>query len=161
SDGTAADYRHRVTDFHPGFVQPPEYAGQGFDHGRFFEGHVRRNHNRVQIDNSSRDADVLRVGAIVEQEIFAKILLMTGAVKAGLAWGGIKCDNAHAFTKSAYAWTRLLDGASEFVTEEGGGNDHAGMVSALINLEVSAAGESDLDLDQEFALLNVGYRNFL
>jgi hypothetical protein len=40
------------------------------------------------------------------------------------------------------------------MTEEGWGNDHAGVVAALIHLEIGAAGERDLDLDQHLALFD-------
>ena len=46
----------------------------------------------------------------------------------------------------------FLDHSGQFVAEQRGRNDHAGVVSALVNLEIGAAGQRDLHFDQNFAL---------
>jgi hypothetical protein len=38
------------------------------------------------------------------------------------------------------------------MAEEGGRDDHAGVVAALVHLEISAAGQGDLDFDQNLAV---------
>ncbi len=41
SDGTAADDGDRVADFHAGFMQPAQNAGQRLSHGGIFKAHIR------------------------------------------------------------------------------------------------------------------------
>ncbi len=161
ADGAAADYGDGVADFYAGFVKSAEHAGQRLDHSRLFKADVRRNDQHVQIDDAARDFDVFGVGAVVEQQIFAKIFLMARAVEAHLAGRGIQCDNLHALLESANAGADYFDDSGEFVSEQGGRNDHAGVVAALIDLEVGAASQCDLHLDQYLAILDVGDGNLL
>jgi hypothetical protein len=49
----------------------------------------------------------------------------------------------------------------EFVAEDGGRDDHLGVVAALENFQVGAAGERGLDADADFAGLERRRRNFL
>ena len=39
-------------------------------------------------------------------------------------------------------------------------NNHARVISPLIHLEISAAGQRDLDFDEDFAILDEGNGNF-
>ena len=58
------------------------------------------------------------------------------------------------FLKLWHALADFLDHAGQFVAEERGRHDHAGVIAALINLEVGAAGERHLHLDQHLALFH-------
>ena len=76
ADRPAADDGDGIADFNAGLVQSTQHAGQRFDHGSFFKAYVRRNHQRVQVNNPPRNADVLGISAVVEQQVFAQIFLV-------------------------------------------------------------------------------------
>src|SRR5258708_29532374 len=86
---------------------------------------------------------------------------MAGTVKAHLAGRGIQRHYLHALLESADSGTNFFDYTREFVSEQGGRNDHAGVVAALIYLEVGAASQSDLHLHQYLAILDMGDGNLL
>ena len=46
------------------------------------------------------------------------------------------------------------------MAEDGGGHNHSGMVTALEDLQVGAAGERGLDADADFARFEGGWRYF-
>ena len=138
----------RVADFDSGFVQAAQHAGQRLGHGGVFETDAGRDDQHVRFDDAARDADVFRVGSVVEEQVFAEIFLVLGAVEAHLARGGVERDYAHALLEGVYALADFLDDSGEFVAEERRGDDHAGVVTALVNLEIGAAGERHLHLDQ-------------
>ena len=115
---------------------------------------VGRNDQHVGFDDAPRDADVFGIGSVVEEQVFAEIFLVLGAVEAHLAGRGIERHHAHALLEAVHALADFLDYAGQFVAEERGRDDHAGVVAALIDLEIGAAGESDLDFDQHFALFH-------
>ena len=160
TDGTAADDGYRIADLNAGFMQSAEDAGQRLGHGGVFEADVGRNHQHVGFDDATRHADIFGIGTIVEEQILAEIFLMLGAVEAHLTGGGIQRYDAHAFFEAMNAGADFFDDPGEFVSEEGGRDDHAGVIAALVDLEVSAAGERDLDFDQDFALFHAGDGNF-
>src|SRR5579864_1687125 len=157
----ATDHGHSVADLDSGLVESTQHAGQRLDHGCFFKTHMRWNDQSVQINNATRNTNIFGVSAVVEQQVFAKIFLVARAIEAGLAGSGIQRDYAHAFFESANTRTNVFDGASEFVTEEGWGHDHSRVIPALIDLEIGAAGERDLDFDEELAIAHVGDGNLL
>ncbi len=151
-DWPAADDGDGVADFDAGFMQSAQHAGQGLDHGRLFVAHIRRHGQHVGFNDAARDLDVLGVGAVVEQQILAQVLLMLGAVVAHLAGRGIQRHHPHALLESAHARADLLDHSRQFVPEQSRRNDHAGVIAALVNLEVGAAGQGDLHFDENFAI---------
>ena len=148
SDGAAADDGNGVADLDSGFVEAAQHAGQRLGHRRVFGTDVLRDDQHVRLNDAPGDADIFGVGSVVEQEVFAKIFLVLGAVEAHLAGGGVKCDHAHALLEAEDAFADFFDHTGQFVAEEGGRNNHAGVIAALIHLKVGAAGESHLHLDQ-------------
>ena len=152
ADGSAAENGDGIADLDSGFVQSAQDAGQRFGHGGVFYADVGRNDQHVGFDNAARHADVFGVGAVVEEQVFAKIFLMFGAVKAHLARGGVERDDAHALLEAVDAGADFFDDSGQFVAEKGGRDDHAGVVAALVDLEIGAAGESDLDFDEDLAI---------
>ena len=139
-DRASAHHRHRVADFHPGLMQPPQHARQRLGHGRIFKAHVRRHDQHVGFDNAARHPDIFRVGAVVEQQVLAEIALVLGTVETHAARSGIQGHDAHALLEAAHPVPDLVDGPRQFVAEQGRGHNHAGMVAALIHLQVGAAG---------------------
>jgi hypothetical protein len=142
-------------------MESAQDAGERLSHGGIFETDVGRNDEHVGFDDAAGDANVFGLGSVVEEEIFAEVLLMLGAVEAHLARGGVEGDDAHALLESVDTGANFLDDSGEFVAEEGRGNDHAGVITALVHLEVGAAGEGNLDLNQNFAITHARDGNFL
>src|SRR6185369_2709965 len=160
-DGAATYHGDRVADLETGFVETAQDAGQGLDHRRFLIGHVRRNGEHVGFNDTLGDANVFGVGSVVEEEIFAKIFLVLRAVEAHSAWCGVEGNDALAFLESPDAGAELFDGAGKFMAEEGRGNNHASVISALIDLEIGTTGQCDVDLDKDLAIANTWNRNLL
>ena len=118
-----------------------------------------RDHQHVGFDNAPRNADIFGVGSVIEEQIFAEIFLMLGAVETHLAGSGIQCHHAHALLEAVDALANLFDDSGQFVAKKGGGHDHAGVVAALIYLEIGAAGKSHLHFDQHLALFDARDRH--
>jgi len=76
---------------------------------------------------------------------------VTRAVEAHLARRGIQRHYLHAFLESANAGADFFDYAGEFVSEQGRRDDHAGVVAALIDLEIGAAGQRGLHAQDDLA----------
>jgi len=89
--------------------------------------------SHVGFNNALGHANVFGVRAIVEEKIFAEIFLMLGAVEAHLARGGVQGNHAHALLETVDAGADLLDDTSQFMAEQGGRDDHAGVVATLID----------------------------
>jgi hypothetical protein len=66
-----------------------------------------------------------------------------GAVEAHLARGGVQRDHAHALLETVHARAYFFDDTGKFMPEQGRGDDHAGVVAALVDLEIGAAGQRD------------------
>ncbi len=59
---------------------------------------------------------------------------MLGAIEAQAAGGGVQGNDTHSLLEAANSRSYFFDGAGQFVPEQGGGNDHAGVIAALVNL---------------------------
>ena len=160
ADGASAEDGDGVADLDAGFVQSAQHAGQRLGHGRVFDADVGRNDQHVGFNDAAGHANVFGVGTVVEEEIFAEVLLMLGAVEAHLAGGGVEGDDAHALLEAVDSGADFLDDSGQFVAEQSRGNDHAGVVAALVHLEIGAAGQCDLDLDQNLAVSHARDGNF-
>ena len=160
ADGASTEDGDGVADLDSSFVQSAQNAGQRLGHGGVFDADVGRNDQHVGFNDAAWNADVFGVGAVVEEEIFAEIFLMLGAVEAHLARGGVERDNAHALLEAINSGSDFLDDSGEFVAEQGGRDDHAGMIAALVDLEIGTAGQGDLDLDENLAVSDARDGNF-
>src|SRR5581483_11816987 len=121
-------------------------------HRRFFEADGIGNGEHIGFNDAAGNADVFRVRAVVEQQVFAEILLVFRTVEAHLEGSGDQRHHAHALLEAAHVGTDFLDDSGEFVTEQRRRHDHAGVISALVDLEVRAAGEGDLNLNKNLTL---------
>jgi hypothetical protein len=81
-------------------MQSAQHARERLNHGGLFVAHIGRNGEHVLLNNTTRNANVFGVGTVIEQQIFAEIFLVLGAVKAHLAGRGVQCHHAHAFFES-------------------------------------------------------------
>ena len=152
--GSAADDGDGVADLNPGLVQSTQHAGQRFDHSRFFVGNIGGNRQHVGFNNAARNANVFGIGAVIEQQVFAEIFLMLGAVEAHLAGRGIQRHHPHAFFEAAHSVPDFFNHAGQFVSEQRRRDNHARVIAALVDLQVGAAGQCDLHFDQYFPIAN-------
>ncbi len=58
------------------------------------------------------------------------------------------------FLEAVDARADFFDDSGEFVAEKRWRDDHARVVAALVDLQIGAAGERDLDFDQNLAITN-------
>ena len=76
ADGPTTQNCDRIADLDSGFVEAAKNAGQRFSHGCVFKCHIRRDDQHVGFDNAAWNANVFRVGTVVEEQVFAEILLV-------------------------------------------------------------------------------------
>src|SRR5207302_106250 len=77
ADRPTTDYRNGIADLNARFMEPAQDTRQWFNHRSFFVAYVRWNNERVQVNDSAGNTNVFCVRAIIEEKIFAEILLMT------------------------------------------------------------------------------------
>ncbi len=103
-------------------------------------------HNeRVLGDDPGGNADVLGIGAVVEEQVLAEVFLSADAPVTGAAGRRIQRHHAHARLEAAHACARLVHHSRHFMSEESRRSDHPGVVSAAKNLQVGAASERGVD----------------
>ena len=126
-------------------------AGEGFDEGGVAEGGFGLEAQEIFLHEAARDDDGFRVGTVEEEEVVAQVFLFDLAGGALAAGAGVGDDDAVADVPVFHVGRGLADDAGEFVAEDGGRDDHAGVVAALENFQVRAAGQRHLDGDADFA----------
>jgi hypothetical protein len=104
------------------------------------EGKMRRHNESVLLDNTRWNAEILRIGAIIEEEVLAEILLAAFAEETSIARSGIHGEDAVAHCKPC-ARSHFRDHTRELMTEDDGRLEHHCVVPAAVDLEVRAAGE--------------------
>src|SRR5262249_15293662 len=100
-----------------------------------------------------RDANVFCISSVVEEEVFAKILLVARAVKTGLAGRGVQRNHPRALLEAAYTRPNFFNDAGEFMPEQRRRDNHSPMIAALVNFEIGPAGEGNLHFHQDLAIL--------
>ena len=126
-----------------------QHAGQRLDHRRVLKRNVLRDHQHVLPDDAPRDADVFRVGAVVEQQVLAKIALPLAAKQADVAGRRIRRNDARADLQAAvHVGSQRFDDAGKLVPEHRRRRNHARVVSPLPDFQIRAAGQGDFDADQ-------------
>src|SRR5437763_9015792 len=120
-----------------------------------------RNRYQILFHDAPRNADVLSISAIVEQQVVAQVLLAVEAVKANSAGRGVGGNHAHAGGEFLDARSHFHNLAGQFVSKQCRRSDHAGMIAASKDLQIGAAGKRYPNFDQNFSLAQLGYRNAL
>ena len=83
------------------------------------------------------------------------------AVKANSAGRGVCGNHAHAGGELLDARSHFHNLAGQFVPKQRRRSDHAGMIAASKDLQISAAGKRYRNFDQNFALAQLRNRNAL
>jgi hypothetical protein len=159
AQGAASYYRDCVFRMRVGIEKSMDGASERFSECGVLERNVVRDDERVLGDDAGGDADELGISAVVEEQVVAEILLPALAEIALAAGRRIESDNATAVEKALDSLPRLDDGSGQLVAEEGGRDDHAGMVSAAKNFEIRSTGEGSADAHDKLAVACPGNRH--
>src|SRR5690348_10036007 len=116
---------------------------------------------RIQANDAARYPDEFRIGAVIKEKIFAKILFAAPAVKAIEARRGVGGDNALPDFELSNAVACENDIAGQLMTEQGRRYDHAGVITAPKNLYIGTTGECGPDAHQDILGTDLRYRDTL
>ena len=141
--------------------KPVHRAGQRLGQRGMLQRNVIGNTERVLGDDARRNANEFGIGAVVEQQVVAEVLLAALAEVALPAGRGVERHDAVAGRKSVDSLAGLDHRAGQLVPEQRRRHDHARVVAAPENLEVRSAGQGGAHLHDQFARSSVGYRNAL
>jgi hypothetical protein len=101
--------------------------------------------------DAAGDAEILGVGAIVEEQVFAEIFLAATTMETTQARRGISGDYTLADAPAGVnTLAQSCDFADDFVAEHGGRLNHARVVAALPDFEISAIREREANAKQNF-----------
>ena len=138
-----------------------KHAGQGFGQRGTLVVHRVRHFQHVFHDDAAGDTHVVRVGAVVEQQVVAKIFLATAAMIAAQARRGIRGNNAHANPPARiHPLAQGHDFADQFVAKDGRRLNHFCVIAALPDFEVGTVGKRQADAHQDFVGRHSGHVNF-
>ena len=104
----------------------------------------------VFFDDARGDTDELGVGAVVEEQVVAEVLLVVAAEEAGVTGRRVEGKDAVAEGKVGDAIADLDDGSGELVAEEAVKGKHPGVIAAAVDLEVCAAGKGGAHAQDQF-----------
>ncbi len=150
-DRPTADDDSGVAGAHFHFMNAAQHAGQWFDQRGTLVIDRVRHFQHIFGDDAPGYAHVLGIGAVVEQEIFAKIFLAAAAMVAAEARRGVCCDHANAHAPARV--NPLADShyfADNFVAKNSGRTDHFCVIAAFPYFQISAIGESETHTKQNF-----------
>ena len=143
------------------FFEAANDAGQGFGESGVFEGNAVGNEQSVLLDDTGWDADVFGVGSVVEEEVFAEILLAVAAEETDVAGGRVEGNDPVAFAEVGDAGARLRRPLRRARGQRGWAAQHHGVVAAAVDLQVGAAGQGGADANHQFPGRGLGDRHLL
>ena len=157
ADGPQPDDRHRVARPRQGLFQAAHHAGQRLHQRGVLIAHVRRNRISVPLDDARRNANVLGVRAVVEQQVLAQVLAAPAAIETLARRGRNSPPPRAAPTEnSGHALAHGDHIAGQLVPEHSRGHDHPSVVSAAEDLHVGAAGQRHLDPNEDVPAADCG-----
>jgi ribosomal protein L35 len=136
-------------------------AGQRLGQRRVLQRHVVRHMQRILGHDAGRDADELGIGAVVEEQIVAEVLLAALAEIALAAGGGVERHHAVAGGKVRDSLAGLDHRSRQLMAKQRRRHDHARMIAAAKDLQVRAAGERRAHADNQLAGPGLGNRHLL
>ncbi len=151
AERAAADDGDGVAGMGAGIFESMDGAGERLSERGVLQRNVVGNVKRVLGDDARGDADELSVGAVVEEQIVAEILLAVLAEVTLAAGSGIQRHHAAAVGETFNSLACLDDGSGQLVAEEGRRDDHAGMVAAAKDFQVCSASEGSADANNQLA----------
>jgi hypothetical protein len=112
------------------------------------------NEIRIPLDNPGGDANVFRVCAVVEQQVFAEVLQTAPAEKTLIARRGIRRNDSIANRKLSYTLAHRDYIAGQFVPEHSGRDDHTGVIAAAENLNIGPARQRYFHPDEDVSAID-------
>src|SRR5262245_35460774 len=110
---------------------------------------MRRNFNKILSEDARGNQRILSISAVVEDEVFAQVGLVSRAKVAHVAGSGIRGHHAHTFSKSVFhIRSHFFHDPSEFVAEEGRRLYHPSVIALLPHFKVRATRERGHHTDQ-------------
>src|ERR1051326_151706 len=150
SNRTTADDDSRVARADSGLFDASQNTSKGLDEGGIQKRKVGGNLHHVLVQNPSGNQVVLRICAVVENEVLAKIRPVFQTEVAFVAGSRVRGDDAHARTKSVtHRLARFLDNAGQFVAEQSRGRNHARVVTLFPYFEVRPASQRNLHANEK------------
>jgi hypothetical protein len=136
-------------------------AGQRLGQRRVLQRHVLRHKQRILGHNARRNADELRISAVVEEQIVAQVLLAMRAEITLPAGCGVQRDYAVAGGKALGSLTNLDDSSGLFMAKERRRHNHARVIAPPEDLQVGSAGERRVHADDQLTGFGFGNGNLL
>src|SRR5271157_4225014 len=116
---------------------------------------------RILGHDAGRDANELGIGAVVEEQIVAEVLLAVSAEITLAAGGRVERDYAVAGCKTCDTLAGLDHRSRLLMTKQGRGHDHARMIAPAEDLQVCAACERRAHADDQLTGPRLGNRHVL
>ena len=161
SQRAAADHGHSVAGMRATVLKAMHRAGQRLGQRRVLQRHVLRHKQRILGHNARRNADELRISAVVEEQIVAQVLLAMRAEITLPAGCGVQRDYAVAGGKALGSLTNLDDSSGLFMAKERRRHNHARVIAPPEDLQVGSAGERRVHADDQLTGFGFGNGNLL
>ena len=162
-DRPQADNRHGVARQRRRFFETADHARQRLHQRRVLVPHALGNYVGIALHDARWNFNVLGVRAVIEKQIFAKILQAAMAEETLSAGRRIGRHHPLPDRKLRHALAERHDIPRQFVPEHSRGHDHSGVIAAPEDLDVGAAGERHLYAYEDVPALNSrnSYRLYL
>jgi len=163
ADGTQSDDRDGIARLHTALLQAANDARQWFHQRRILIPHPFGDDVGVTLHDARRNANVLRVRPVIEQQVLAQILQPAMAEETLAARRGIGRHHALPDREIPDVLADCHYISRQFVTEHRGGYDHPRVVAAPEDFYVGTACQRYLDAYQNVSALDRrnGYRLYL
>ncbi len=157
----AANDGNRIAGVRARIFKAVHGAGQRLSKRSVLQRNVVENVEGILGNDTSRDADELGIGAVVEEQIVAEVFLAMLAEIALPAGGGVERNHAVAGSKVRDSFAHLNDRSRQLVAKERRGHDHARMVAAAKDLQIGSAGERGAHAHNQLARFSFRKGNLL
>ena len=145
------------------FLKTAHHTRQWFHQSRILIADSVGNEVCIALHDAGRDADVLGVSAVVEEQVLAEILQAPFAEETFSAGRRIGGHHALPHREVRHVLANCYDIPRQFVPEHSRGHDHPSVVSATEDFDIGAAGKRHLDPYEDVSAFNCrnGYRLYL
>jgi hypothetical protein len=154
ADGSETHDGDRVTRLKITFMQTAQHTSKRLYESSIFIRELGGYGVGVGSNDAFRQTHELSVRSVIEQEIFAEVLLIVPAEEASVARGGVGRYDPLSYAEFRYTFADRDNIASHFMTEERRRDDHFGVISAPEDFHIRTASESGADTDQQFTPAN-------
>jgi hypothetical protein len=150
ADGAEAHHHDSVTRLQVTFMKTAQNASERFYEGSVFVCELVGYGVRVSSNYAFWQTHELSIGSVIEQKIFAEVLLIVAAEEASIAGSGIRGYDTLCYAELCDA---LADGdnvASHLMTKERRRDNHLRVITATKHFYVGTTREGGADADEQF-----------